>query len=100
MIKNGVNAKGYTLTQYINDINRENVEVLAEYGASGTVQAYTYGNERISVDKPDETSYYLYDGRDSVTGLVTESGKLSNSYRYDPYGDLISGTAKRHKNGC
>ena len=36
------NAKGYTLTEYINDINRENTEVLAEYGADEKVrQAYT-----------------------------------------------------------
>ena len=63
-------------------------------------QAYTYGEsgngERIGVDKVDkstETSYYMYDGRGSVTGLVTDSGKLTNSYTYDPYGTLTSGTA-------
>ena len=32
LVKGGSNAKGYTLTEYINDINRENTEVLAEYG--------------------------------------------------------------------
>ena len=35
----------------------------------------------------------MYDGRDSVTGLVTNDGKLTNSYTYDPYGTLTSGTA-------
>ena len=49
----------YTLTEYINDINRENTEVLAEYGADEKVrQAYTYGEsgigERVSVDKSEE----------------------------------------------
>ena len=27
---------------------------------------------RLSVDKPQETSYYMNDGRSSVTGLITE----------------------------
>ena len=98
LVKGGSNAKGYTLTEYINDINRENTEVLAEYGADENVrQAYTYGEsgigERISVDKSTESSYYLYDGRNSVTGILTENANLTNSYQYDPYGNLTSGTA-------
>ena len=98
LVKSGSNAKGYTLTEYINDINRENTEVLAEYGADEKVrQAYTYGEsgigERISVDKSTESSYYLYDGRNSVTGILTENANLTNSYQYDPYGNLTSGTA-------
>lgn len=93
LIPNGVNAKGYTLTEYINDINQENTQVLAEYKADDTLrQSYTYGTERLSVDKGDKTSYYLYDGRGSVTGLMTQAGALTNSYRYDPYGALTSGT--------
>ena len=98
LVKGGSNAKGYTLTEYINDINRENTEVLAEYGADEKVrQAYTYGEsgigERISVDKSKESSYYLYDGRNSVTGILTETANLTNSYQYDSYGNLTSGTA-------
>ena len=38
LVKGGSNAKGYTLTEYINDINRENTEVLAEYGADEKVR--------------------------------------------------------------
>ena len=98
LVKGGSNAKGYTLTVYINDINRENTEVLAEYGADEKVrQAYTYGEsgigERVSVDKSEESSYYLYDGRNSVTGILTETANLTNSYQYDSYGNLTSGTA-------
>ena len=98
LVKGDSNAKGYTLTEYINDINRENTEVLAEHGADEKIrQAYTYGEsgigERISVDKSTESSYYLYDGRNSVTGILTETVNLTNSYQYDPYGNLTSGTA-------
>ena len=98
LVKGGSNAKGYTLTEYINDINRENTEVLAEYRSDEKVrQAYTYGEsgigERVSVDKSEESSYYLYDGRNSVTGILTETANLTNSYQYDSYGNLTSGTA-------
>ncbi len=101
LIKGGVKAKGYTLTEYINDANREYTEVLAEYNADGSLrQAYTYGEEgfggRLTVDKAGGaggSSYYLYDGRNSVTGLLAETGTLTNSFRYDPYGEMVSGTA-------
>lgn len=101
LIQGGVKAKGYTLTEYINDANREHTEVLAEYNADGSLrQAYTYGEEgfggRLAVDKTGGTGgsgYYLYDGRNSVTGLLAETGTLTNSYRYDPYGELAAGTA-------
>ena len=42
----------YTLTEYLNDVNRENTEVLAEIGMDGAVKkAYTYGEQRLSVDE-------------------------------------------------
>lgn len=97
----GADSKGYTLTEYINDINQENTEVLAEYTAGDTMrQAYIYGAEsaisgeqiRQGVDKEGETGYYyLYDGRESVAG-IQQNISLTNSYRYDPYGNLLSGT--------
>ena len=101
------------MTEYINDINRENTEVLAEYGADEKVrQAYTYGEsgigERVSVDKSEESSYYLYDGRNSVTGILIENPLTRNRYDYttnnplnysDPTGhslwSRIKGAAKK-----
>ena len=48
LVKGGVKAKGYTLTEYVNDVNQENTQVLAEYSAADTLcQAYTYGEEGI-----------------------------------------------------
>lgn len=95
LIKSGADAKDYTLTEYVNDINRENTEVLTEYGADGKIRkAYTYGNknigERVSVDSAGETGYYVHDGRASVTGITAASGRLMNSYSYDVYGNMTS----------
>lgn len=92
-IPKGPDAKGYTLTEYINDINTEYTEVLAEYGADDKLrQAYLYGNGRTGVEKEGKSSYYLYNGNGSVSGLISEKDVLGSSYRYDPYGVLVSGT--------
>ena len=83
----------YSITQYVNDINRENTEVLMELKTDGTANAaYTYGYSRNSRDTSDGTSYYLYDGRGSVSGLTAADGVTTNSYQYDPYGNTIFGT--------
>ena len=93
LIPNGADAKGYTLTEYINDINQEYTQVFAEYNADNTLrQSYVYGNDRLAVAKEKESSYYLYDGRGSVTGLISDKDVLTNSCRYDSCGGLISGT--------
>ena len=83
----------YSITQYVNDINRENTEVLMELKTDGTANAaYTYGYSRNSSDTSDGASYYLYDGRGSVSGLASADGVTTNSYQYDPYGNTIFGT--------
>ena len=83
----------YSITQYVNDINRENTETLMELKTDGTANAaYTYGYNRNSRDTADGASYYLYDGRGSVSGLASAAGVTTDSYQYDPYGNTIFGT--------
>ena len=81
LVKGGSNAKGYTLTEYINDINRENTEVLAEYGADEKVrQAYTYGEsgigERVSV-------CLLYTSMENKTSKSYVSGCTECKYQQE-----------------
>ncbi len=50
----------YTLTEYLNDVTKENVEVLAEYGknyCSATI--YTYGNELVSATTFNGYGYHF-----------------------------------------
>ena len=92
-----VNHVDYELTYYVNDINRENVQVLEEYGKKNElVNSYSYGNQRISIDTNNEhlynqtgTSYYLYDGRGSVSNVLNNNKNIQ-SYTYDPYGNVTS----------
>ena len=64
-----------------------------ELKTDGTANAsYIYGYSRNSRDTSDGASYYLYDGRGSVSGLTAAGGITTNSYQYDPYGNTIFGT--------
>ena len=69
-----------------------NEEVLAELNLFGrTTKAYIYGNDRLAYDTGEDISYYLYDGRGSVSRIATEWGRIKETYTYDPYGQLTLG---------
>ncbi|WP_261856898.1 hypothetical protein [Clostridium folliculivorans] len=77
----------------------ENPEVLMTSDADGNyTNAYTYGLDRISIDKlsPDSDAktdplFYLYDGRGSVSDVTNSLGQVKDKYRYDPYGEVKHG---------
>ena len=93
MIKTEGHEKNYELIEYVNDVNRENAEVLMELNINGKMDtAYSYGNERLTVERFDGwTGYYTYDPRGSVSGVTGSDGYLWQSYRYDPFGDISFG---------
>ena len=43
-------------------------------------------------DIQNETSFYLYDGRGSVTGVTWDKSRVTAVYQYDPYGQVTLGT--------
>ena len=51
---------------------------------------YTRGVELISQERDGKKSYYVYDGHGSVRALADESGKVTDTYVYDAFGNLIS----------
>ncbi|EAF9207798.1 hypothetical protein A4V34_05335 [Listeria monocytogenes] len=75
---------------YVNDINREFIEVLQTTNAAGnTIHTYTYGVQRIDDKKKDEkATVYSYDGRGSVIGKQTQTKpeQLSFEVTYDDFG--------------
>ncbi len=75
----------YDLMFYVNDINRENVEVLTQGSRYMSDTAYEYGVQRLSADHEGERETYLYDGRGSVVQLL-KGGTVSQSYSYNAYG--------------
>ncbi|MED9905179.1 MAG: DNRLRE domain-containing protein [Lachnospiraceae bacterium] len=93
LIKTTGKEKDYELIEYVNDVNREYAEVLAEQNINGAPDtAYVYGTDRLSLDRFDgSTGYYLYDGRGSVTGITNEAGQVYQSYRYGAFGEVTFG---------
>ena len=101
-------GRAYELTEYVNDINRQYTEVLSAYSInSGTdYESYSYaGDMRMSKNRfwneardldYDQMSYYLYDGRGSVTANTWYNGMVTAVYRYDPYGQVSPGSTE-HK---
>ena len=75
--------------KYLND-NSSLTNVLAEMGSEGLVQAYyTIGADLISQERDGNVSVYLYDGHGSVVGLANENGKVTDTYAYDAFGNLL-----------
>ena len=78
-------------TKYLLDINGKLTYVLAEMNYDGTEKCYyTRGDELISQERDGKKSYYVYDGHGSVCALADESGKVTDKYVYDAFGNLIS----------
>ena len=84
--------------KYLND-NSSLTNVLAEIDETGTVKCvYTIGADLISQERDGDVSVYLYDGHGSVVGLAAMSGKVTDTYKYDAFGNLIKSTGKTVNN--
>ena len=92
-IRQSGHHKNYELIEYVNDVNRQYVQVLMEVNIDGEMDtAYTYGNERIALERfTGWTGYYTHDPRGSVSGVTDSGGRLWKSYRYGPTGDITFG---------
>ena len=87
----------YLELNYINDTNQEYTQALVEYGNDGTLWAsYDYGLMRNSRTTKNGAEYYQYDGRGSVSNLLSKQGIPAASYQYSAYGEPL--TASMHPN--
>ena len=80
-------------TKYLLDINGELTYVLAEMNFDNTEKCYyTRGDELVSQERDGNVSVYLYDGHGSVVGFTNENGKVTDTYAYDAFGNLLDST--------
>ena len=94
-VPNGIDTayeeENYVLTGYINNINTQYIQVLAEYGNSGAyTSVYEYGTQRTSMYQNEQVYSYEYDGRGSVSELVNAIGDTQIKYSYGAYGETVS----------
>ena len=77
---------------YLND-NSSLTNVLVEYSANGDeICYYTVGADLVSQEVNSKVYTYLYDGHGSVRALANENGKITDTYTYDAFGNLILST--------
>ena len=80
-------------TYYLNDLNGELTQVVAELDKDGNEKCfYTRGLEIISQERSSNISYYLTDGHGSVRQLADSESAITDTYVYDAWGNLISST--------
>ncbi|MGN0600893.1 MAG: RHS repeat domain-containing protein [Oscillospiraceae bacterium] len=83
---------------YLND-NSSLTNVLVEIGANGDeICYYTIGADLISQEIDGEVYTYIYDGHGTVRALANEKGRITDTYTYDAFGNLISSTGSTANN--
>ena len=82
----------FEYTKYLND-NSSLTNVLVEIDENGTAKCvYTIGADLVSQEINGKVYVYLYDGHGTVRALANENGKVTDTYCYDAFGNLISST--------
>ena len=83
---------------YLND-NSSLTNVLVECSANGDeICYYTIGADLVSQEINGKVYVYLYDGHGTVRALANESGKLTDTYTYDAFGNLLNSTGTTANN--
>ncbi len=86
-------ASGVTTRYLVDDLTPTGYAQVAEEVVSGAVAVrYTHGLQRISQTRSGVTHFYGYDGGGSVRQLTDTAGAVTDTYTYDAFGVLISGT--------
>ncbi len=84
---------------YVSDTTGSLSYTLAETDKAGNVIAtYNRADVLISQVREEETSYYLFDGHGDVRALFDTDGAVTDTYRYNAYGELLerSGDTENH----
>jgi len=81
-----------TWTEYLVDHNRPYAQVLAESRQGAPTVTYTYGHNLLSQHRTSGTSHYLTDAHGNTVALTDETGLVTDTYRYEAYGDILDRT--------
>ncbi len=84
---------------YVSDTTGSLSYTLAEADEEGNaIASYTRVDALISQARGEERSYYLFDGHGDVRGLLDTEGNVTDTYRYNAYGELLerSGDTENH----
>jgi RHS repeat-associated protein len=88
-------VNGITTQYLVDDLNPTGYPQVVEEVVNGAVtRQYTYGLQRISqqqfINNTWTPSFYVYDGGGSVRQLTDSTGKVTDEYEYDAYGNSFT----------
>ena len=84
---------GVTTRYLVDDRNLTGyAQVLEEISGGAVQRVYTYGLSRITQDQSAGTSFYTYDGQESVRLLTNTIGSITDRYDYDAFGNIVNQT--------
>jgi RHS repeat-associated protein len=88
-------VNGITTQYLVDDLNPTGLPQVVEEVVNGAVtRQYTYGLQRISqqqfINSTWTSSFYVYDGAGSVRQLTDSTGKVTDEYEYDAYGNSFT----------
>ena len=80
-------------TAYVVDTQRDLAQVLEERDDTGALLVrYSYGETLLSQERQGATSYYHSDGLGSTRFLTDPQARVTDTYRYDAFGNLLDTT--------
>lgn len=83
------------ITRYVVDNNASLPQVIAELDAQNQVKvAYLHGDDLIGQFRGNEIRYYHYDGLGSTRLLTDENAKVTDSYTYEAFGEILQQTGE------
>ena len=86
-------TSGGETTYFVSDTSSSLSQTLAETDGKGKVKAeYTRADSLTAQVREGKVSYYFYDGHGDVRGLLNTEGRVTDTYRYNAYGELIAQT--------
>jgi RHS repeat-associated protein len=88
-------VNGITTQYLVDDLNPTGYAQVVEEVVNGAVtRQYTFGLQRISenqvINNNWAPSFYVYDGGGSVRELTDSTGKVTDEYEYDAYGNSFT----------
>ncbi len=84
-------AAGHVTTYLVDPLAPDGLpEALQESTDGGAPTTYTYGLERVGMQRGGASYYYLYDGHGDVRAVVDAAGAVQDSYRYDSFGRTLA----------
>jgi len=99
-VTTGLGSASPKTSSFLTDPNTSYAQVLAQHDSDGEDARWVWEESLapLTMTRGGRTFFYLADGQDSVRQLTDESGRVTDSYHYDAWGNPLAGGSGTTKN--